>query len=162
MLPAIRHAQVRDVNYLADIDLKSYEYPWPIEKWRTLAADPTCIILIASFKAEPISVCAWQKKPAVDEAEILRLATKPTFRNMGIGTLMLRTTEAEARDNDLHELVIIVPEINCFPGHPDDLSCWLVARDFHAVTPILKDQFYMYGKSCDGFKFTHTVGANDD
>lgn len=161
MLPAIRSAQAEDIHFLVDIDLKSYHYPWPINKWRKFAADPTCVIKLASIKAAPVSVCVWQKKPAIKEAEILRLATKPAYRCQGIGSLLLHAIEFEARENELQEISIIVPEIKCFPGHPDDVSHWLLERNYKAVTPILKNHFYMYGSHCDGFKFIHSIGEND-
>lgn len=163
MIPAIRPAQVRDVHSLVDIDLKSYDYPWTIDKWRKLAADSTCDILLASLKAEPIGVCVWQKKPAKKEGELLRLAVKPAYRNLGVGSLLLCTVELEAKDNDLESMVIIVPEIKCFSGHPDDVSQWLLDHKYRAVTPILKDHFSMYGSRCDGFKFMHVfMGESDD
>lgn len=160
MIPAIRLAQTRDIHFLADIDLKSYDYPWTIDKWRKIAANPTCVIPLASIKVEPVSVCVWQKKPAIKEAEILRFATKPAYRNYGIGSLLLHTIEAAAREIELQEITIVVPEIKCFPGHPDDVSQWLLKHGYRAVTPILKDYFYMYGNHCDGFKFVHSIGEN--
>lgn len=162
MTPVIRLAQLRDIHSLVDIDLKGYVYPWSIDKWREIAADSTCIILLASFKVEPIGVCVWQKKPATKEGEILRLAVKPSHRCQGIGTLLLHNVETEAKENNLQEMVIVVPEINCFPGHPDDVSKWLLEQGYQAVTPILKNHFHMYGSYCDGFKFINSLVGEDN
>ncbi|MHC4188381.1 MAG: GNAT family N-acetyltransferase [Planctomycetota bacterium] len=162
MIPAIRSAQVRDVNYLADIDLKSYDYPWPIDKWRRLAIDPTCVILLASFTVEPIGFCVWEKKPETKEATILRLATKPIYRSMGVASLLLEASECGAKENELQTMTFIIPEIKCFPGQPDDVSQWLLNRGYRAGPPILKDYFYMYGADCDGFIFTHSLTEKTD
>lgn len=159
--PSVRVARANDINHVVDIDLKSYDYPWPVEKWRKFIVDPTCITILASFKAEPVGVCVWQKKPAVDEAEILKLATKPAHRNKGVATFLLNAVQMTAIDYGLKLVTIIVPEINCFPGHPDDVSQWLLEQGYKAITPILKNHFYMYGKKCDGFKFTCTIGEED-
>lgn len=156
MLPVIRGAQTRDINYLVDIDIKSYHFPWSVDKWRKFTVDKTCAILLASVKAEPMAVCAWKK--CGNNAEIMRLATKPAFRNLGAATALLYAMES----SELQEIVIVVPEINCFPGHPDDVSKWLLARDYRAVAPILKDHFHMYGKYYDGFKFTKSLSEEQD
>ena len=156
MTPVVRLAQLKDIHSLVDIDLKSYVYPWSIDKWREFAADPTCVILLASLKVEPVGMCVWQKKLATKKGEILRLAVKPSHRCQGIGTLLLRNVETEAKENNLQEIVIIVPEINCFPSHPDDVSEWLLKQGYRAVTPILKNHFRMYGSHCDGFKFINS------
>jgi N-acetylglutamate synthase-like GNAT family acetyltransferase len=160
-VPSIRTAQTKDVHHLVDIDLKSYDYPWTVDEWRKLSEDPTCIIVIASFKVEPISVCVWRKKPAVKEAEILRLATKPKYRKRGAATFLLNAAEHSAKAHELEKVTIIVPEINCFPGHFDDVSQWLLKRGYQAIAPILKNHFYMYGKRCDGFKFEKVIGESN-
>ena len=153
MLPVIRGAQARDINYLVDIDIKSYHFPWSVDKWRKFAGDKTCSILLAMIKVEPVAVCAWKKSGK--DAEILRLATKPAYRGLGAGSLLLHAMES----TDLQEVTVIVPEINCFPGHPDDISAWLLARGFRASAPILKDHFHMYNKHYDGFKFAKFLGG---
>lgn len=157
MIPATRLAQLSDMHSLVDIDIKGYDYPWPLERWRDLTEDPTCVIMLAILQVEPVGACVWQKKPAVKEGEILRLTTKPAYRERGIGSFLLQTVESEARENGLQEMVIIVPELKCFPGHPDDVSQWLLERGYRAVKPILTNHFCMYGNKCDGFKFASSL-----
>jgi GNAT superfamily N-acetyltransferase len=147
MLPVIRGAQARDINYLIDIDIKSYHFPWSVGQWRKFAGGKMCSILLATIKAEPVAVCAWKKSGK--DAEILRLATKPAYRGLGAASLLLYTVES----TKLQKVSIIIPEINCFPGQPDDISAWLLSRGYQATVPILKDYFHMYGKHYDGFKF---------
>lgn len=153
MMPIIRGAQARDINYLIDIDIKSYHFPWSVNKWRKFAENKVCSILLATIKAEPIAVCAWRKSGKV--AEILRLGTKPAYRGLGAASLLLNVMESP----ELQEVTMIVPEINCFPGHPDDVSAWLLLRGYQATVPILKKHFHMYGKQYDGFKFVKFLGG---
>ena len=157
MIPEIRLAQARDIHYLADIDLKSYDYPWSLTQWREIGTDPTTAVMIAAVRADPVGMYVWRKQPNIKQAEILKLATKPIFRGRGIGTFLLLAAEAAMCASSLNEATIIVPEINCLPDHPDDVSSWLVKRGYHVVLPILEGRFRMYGKRCDGFKFVHDV-----
>ncbi len=159
MTPSIRLAQPNDIHSLVDIDLKSYDYPWPLDRWREAAADPTCVIMVATIRAESVGVCAWRKRPTIKEGDILKLATKPDYRKQGVGTMLLSIVETSIADHGLHTATITVPELNCFPGHPDDVSVWLRKKGYQVVLPILRECFYMYGSRCDGFKFVHTVGA---
>lgn len=162
MIPSMRPANVGDINYLMDVDLKSYDYPWTLDEWRKYLEDLTCTTLLASYKVEPVSVCVWQNKPGIDEAEILKLATKPAYRNQGAGLFLVNAVIMAAADYKLSNISIIVPEIKCFPGHPDDVSQWLLNRGFHAIVPILKRHFRMYGARCDGFKFMLEIGEKEN
>jgi len=162
MIPAIRTAQLKDIHSLVDIDLKGYDYPWSVNEWRKFAADPTCVTLIASLRAEPVGVCVWQKRPAIKEGEILKLATKLTYRCRGIGSLLLHEVETGAEENKLLEMVVIVPEIKCCPGQPDDVSQWLLKRGYKAVKPVLTNHFHMYGSHCDGFKFVNSFTGEEN
>jgi GNAT superfamily N-acetyltransferase len=158
MTLSLRPALGNDINFLVDIDLKSYDYPWSIDKWQSLAFDPTCVIVLAIINVEPVGFVAWRKKTAIKEAEILRLAVKPAYRKCGVGSLLLSSVEITACESGLQEIVIIVPEVYCFPGHKNDVSQWLLARGFRAVAPIFKNYFDLYGSKVDGFKF---VGPAD-
>jgi len=158
IIPSLREARFTDINNLVDIDIKSYAYPWSLKQWRAVAVNPECHMTVATIKEEPIAVCAWQKN-FENEAEILKLATKPAYRGRTIGTLLLHSVSLVAIEQGLKKVIIIVPEIKCFPGHIDDVSVWLLKRMFVAVKPILKNHFTMYGQPCDGYKFILKTGA---
>jgi GNAT superfamily N-acetyltransferase len=160
MKPTIRQAQVRDVNSLLDIDLKGYDYPWTIAKWREISSDEDYTLLIATLKVQPVSMCVWRRKSGSDRAEIIKLSTKPYYQGQGFATLLLNKVERDMRSAAIKEAVITVPEIKCFPGHPDDVSAWLMARKYRPVKPILKDKYRMYGNMCDGFQFAHTLSVS--
>ena len=158
MKPTIRRAQVRDVNALLDIDLKSYDYPWTITKWREISGDEDYTLLIATLKAQPVSMCVWRRrKDAADCAEIVKLATKPRNQGQGLAALLLNRVEGNMRSAGIKKAVFAVPEIKCFPGHPDDVSAWLLARKYKPVKPILRDEYCMYGSMCDGFQFARDL-----
>ena len=161
MIPEVRLAQARDIHYLADIDLKSYDYPWSLTRWREIGGDPTTAVMIAAIRADPVSMCVWRKQPNIKQAEILKLATKPTFRGRGIGTFLLLAGEEAMSAISSDKATIIVPEINCFPGHPDDVSSWLINRGYYVDLPILEGHFHMYGKQYDGFKFVHNIKGSE-
>jgi N-acetylglutamate synthase-like GNAT family acetyltransferase len=160
MKPTIRHAQVRDVNSLLDIDLKGYDYPWTISKWREISNDAEFTLLIATLKVQPVSMCVWRWKVGSERAEIVKLATKPYYQGQGFATLLLNKVESDMRSAAVREAVITVPEIKCFPGHPDDVSAWLLARKYKPIKPVLKDEYCMYGSMCDGFQFAHVLGGS--
>jgi len=153
MIPLLRPASGNDINFLIDIDLKSYDYPWSVDKWRLLALNPACTVTLATVNMEPVGFVAWGKIIADKEVEILRLAVKPTYRNNGIGSLLLGSVEINANENGIQKITLIVPEIYCFPNCKGDVSRWLLARGYQATKPIFKDYFNMYGSKVDGFKF---------
>jgi N-acetylglutamate synthase-like GNAT family acetyltransferase len=159
MKPTIRHAQVRDVNSLLDIDLKGYDYPWTISEWRDISNNEEYTLLIATLKGQPVSMCVWRHKAGDERAEVVKLATKPYYQGQGFATLLLKRVERDMRSAAVKEAVFIVPEIKCFPGHPDDVSAWLLGREYKPIKPILKDEYCMYGSKCDGFQFARQLSG---
>jgi len=157
MIPSLRPALGNDINFLIDIDLKSYDYPWLVDKWRSLALNSVCTVTLATMNMGPVGFVAWKKKIADKEAEILRLAVKPAYRNNGAGSLLLGSVEVDANENGIQKITLIVPEIHCFPNHKNDVSQWLLARGYQAIKPIFKNYFDMYGSKVDGFKFVSSV-----
>lgn len=161
MKPTIRNAQVRDVNSLLDIDLKGYDYPWTITKWREVSNDGDFVLMLAMLKVQPVAMCVWNRKAENGRAKIIKLATKPYYQDQGFATLLLNRVERDMRSAGIEEAAFTVPEIKCFPGHPDDVSQWLVKRGYKPVKPILKDRYRMYGSPCDGFQFAHKLGEKN-
>lgn len=147
---SLRDGQPRDTNYLKDIDLKSYHYPWGGDKWKLLdEKDHSVCLAIEALK--PVGFVIWKGEKALDC--ILRLAVKPQNRGRGIGTMLLDRVFSAARVKRFREISTVVPEIHCLPGHPDDVSQWLLAYGFLARPPIIKEYAQMYGELVDGFQF---------
>ena len=151
MKPKIRPVTGADINYVRDIDLKSYTYPWDSEMWRKLANDKSCYIVISSLGFTPTGFIVW--KVEEDACQVLRLGVKPHARNLGSGSALITHVEDWAIDHHLTNIYTLVPEINCFPGHPDDVSAWLLHRGFKATLPIIEDLAFLYGNLVDGYKF---------
>jgi GNAT superfamily N-acetyltransferase len=156
----VRRGSNRDVNYIKDIDVKSYHYPWPHEQWVTLREDETYHWCVASLGVEPIGFATWQDHPHA--VEIHRLAVKPTMRGEGGGTALVEYICNYAGDRFFNRVVTVVPEINCLPGDPDDISGWLLMQGFKAEPPILKDHIYRYGDLVDCYTFARDLRGDDE
>jgi N-acetylglutamate synthase-like GNAT family acetyltransferase len=159
MRPEIRTALTREANSLLDIDLKSYDYPWPIAKWRAVLGDEEHSVLVACVKAQPVGVCIWRRSKQHLRAEICKLAIKHEYRRHGFACNLLRRVDQDVAELGMLETVVVVPEINCFPGHPDDVSVWLSKQGYTPERHIIRDKFLMYGSLCDGFQFIREVGT---
>jgi len=147
-----------DGNYIKDIDLKSYQYPWNGVRWQEVDENIAIAEIVALEHAQPIGFARWEVDRRLEsEVTVSRLAVKPANRRQGAGTLMLRHIINAAKDNGFLKVSMVIPEINCLPGHPDDVSQWLLNRDFRVELPFVKDFVYMYGQWVDGFKFVTRV-----
>jgi len=156
----VRPGGDREVNLVKDLDLKSYHYPWGTEEWKkTVGKDPAkwCI---AFLKSKPSGFAIWRDTES--EVDLLRIGVRPDSRKCGVGTELLWHVVKYARMHGMSRVVLTVPEINCFPGHPDDVSEWLLHRGFRATPPIVKEHTYMYGQWVDGFRFVRILEGCDD
>jgi GNAT superfamily N-acetyltransferase len=147
MKASIRPATARDINYLMDIDLKCYEYPLDYSAWRVYITSPDIELLVATIEAAPIGFIVFTK------TEILRLAVKAAYRKEGTGSRLINNALDSARQAGGDKLDIIVPETSCLPGHPDDVSAFLMGNNFVAKPPIIEGIFEMYGRPVDGYCF---------
>jgi len=156
---SVRRGCNRDVNYVRDIDLKSYQYPWDYDQWKVVGESKTHHWCVAIKEAQPIGFAVWEDSPKgyADAVKLLRLGVKPAYRGLGAGMQLLDYVLDYAEDSSFKRFLTIVPEIYCLPGHPDDVSEWLLHRGLHAVPPIVKEHAYMYGEWVDGFIFTTSL-----
>lgn len=161
---SVRRGGSRDVNYIKDIDMKSYQYPWPHERWVTLSKDETYYWCVASRDVEPVGFAVWRdiqfevpRLKFTPTISIERLAVKPFDRGEGIGTALLSYIYEYAEDHFFNRVVTVVPEINCLPGDPDDISAWLLLQGFKAERPILRNCAYRYGEFVDCYLFAKSL-----
>ena len=159
MRTKIRYGCDRDANYVKNIDLKSYPYPWTKDEWRQALGEDGCKWCVFLLEAQPIGFGVWKEHDETSDIEILRLCIKPTERRAGYGTRLLAWIEEESKKIGFGGAYMVIPEINCFPGHPDDVSEWLRLQGYAAETPILKDYRRMYGSLVDGFRFAKVIGG---
>jgi len=150
----VRQVMPSDINYLTDIEIKCYEGAKGLDWWRETIKDPNKHAVIAAVHKVPVGFVVWHEATRTSDrtAEVERLAVKPAFRRRGAGTKLLRDVVTGASIIGLTQLRIVVPESICFPGHPDDVSEWLGARQFSAVR-IIPDHFEAYGSKEDAFVF---------
>ena len=154
----IRPVKPEDINYLIDVEIKCYEDVKGLDWWREILKNSDHYSVAAAVHKVPVGFIVWQKAAysgdGTDEfvAEIERIAVKPAFRRRGAGSLLLRDATVAAHTVGLHKLMLIVPESLCFPGHPNDVSEWLLHRNFRA-TGILGQHFDSYGTKEDAFVF---------
>lgn len=158
--PVIRLTRPADANVLSTLDLKCYPYPLTLDKWKDLANN-------AGKKAVPkVVVCEVLRKPCgfavwnnVDEdvARIIRLGVVPGFRKNNIGTLLLNKVKHHCQIAKIDKLRVIVPDIHCLPGDPDDVSGFLSKSMFHTTGEVIHDFRFMYGDWRDGYVFERDI-----
>jgi GNAT superfamily N-acetyltransferase len=154
----VRPGGDRDVNLVKDLDLKCYHYPWSPEEWAATVGEGGAKWCLATIRDRPVGFAIWRQ--AKDKALLQRIGVRPDSRKQGIGTEILRHVLRCVRTGDASELSLMVPEIHCFPGHPDDVSAWLLTRGFRAESPIVHEYAYMYGHWVDGFCFVKQLGRS--
>ncbi len=150
----IRQLKPGDINYLTDIEIKCYGDAQGLDWWRHVLQNLLQYTAAATVHQVPVGFIVWEKQEYNNKpvACIQRLAVKPAFRRRSIGTQLLRHAALASRTNGMPNLMIAVPESLCFPGHVDDVSQWLLKREFRAVE-VQKESFESYGHTEDVFVF---------
>lgn len=158
--PIVRLTRPADANVLNMLDLKCYPYPFSFEKWEELTNG-------SGKKSQPrVVVCEVLRKPcgfaiwrSIDEetARIVRLGVIPGFRNNGIGRLLLSKVIHHCQIGQKDSLRVIVPDIHCKLGDPDDVSGFLSKMLFHTTGEVIDNFRYMYGDYRDGYVFERNI-----
>lgn len=154
MIPDIRKPNQHDLNYLLDIDLKCFEDNWTLDEWRHQLMICNNSIFVATQGNTPVGYVLW-----CDE-EITRIAVKPTYRHMGLGSKLLDAVEDELRRQGHTNVTINVPESLCCPRKPIDVSIWLIKRVFRARSMKI-DGVTFCGVKEDLICFGKVLGGND-
>ena len=124
----IRPPNPGDVNYLLDIDLKCFEDNWSLAEWKHQLEICDGSLLVGAQSKMPIGLVMWNKD------KITRIAVKPSYRHLGVGSKLLEAVERELRQQGCQHISIDVPESFCCPRKPMDISIWLLKRKFRAQT----------------------------
>ena len=95
---ALRPATSADVPGLAELDAASFGNPWPADIWMQEVERDLAHVTVA-IAHDPLlglvgSSCLWVVR---EEAHLLRIATRPTFRGRGIGRDLLEDAFVSAR-----------------------------------------------------------------
>ena len=149
-----RAAEQKDAHYLIDIDIKCFDDAWTPEDWRFAAK--YCVACVATWNGAPVGMAVFYND-FMGSIEIVKVAVKRPYRNMGIARRLIFNCILYARELYATRLVMIVPESKLRPGEPDDLSEWLKALRFRAQVPLFKNYFTFCGEPEDGVVFTLPV-----
>jgi len=154
----IRQAKDSDAHYLVDIDRKSYEHPFEIRDWQSLAINcpewDLCIAIV-DFRYCGYSICEDNRADRV--MTIHRLGVIPNFRGRNIGSMLLHRLEYKAVAAQMKSIEIPLHETSCQgKNDPYDVTEWLIKKGFKCLR-IEEALFQAYGKPMDGYIFGKTV-----
>ncbi len=158
--PIIRLTRPTDINALSSLDLKTYHYPFPLEKWKELvrqSGKPTeARVVVAEAYRRPIGFAMWQEEDD-NLVRIIRIGVLPKHRRIGIGTLLIHKCVSHSMIDQKEHVVIVVPDIHCSPGDPDDVSAFLKSVKFTTTGKIVSEYCRMYGEWRDGYVFERNI-----
>ena len=158
--PIIRLTRPNDDNSLSELDLKSYHYPLPLERWKELsrlAGKPTePKVVVVEVVRKPMAFAMWQEVDS-DVTKILRLGVLPKARRHGIGRLLIKKIIVHSQAEKKDRLRIVLPDIHCLPGDPDDVSGFISKVGFNTTGEVITEHCYMYGEWRDGYVFERNI-----
>ncbi|OGN96977.1 MAG: hypothetical protein A2Z77_00575 [Chloroflexi bacterium RBG_13_51_36] len=143
-------ATAKDLDTLRDLDMRCYFYPVPEVGWSHALLDSACVVNMVKLSNRPLGYSIVE--PLGKGLRIHRLGVLKKFRGIGVAKRLLHKAEDMRRDTGADALTIMVPEIHCLPGDPDDVSGYLKSQGFLAYATQL-DAFRMYGRKYDGIIF---------
>jgi GNAT superfamily N-acetyltransferase len=158
--PVVRLTRPSDNNALADLDLKCYDYPYSNERWKELAGEsgkkkkPRVVVLEVLRK--PAGYAVWNYLDE-DTAKIIRLGVKPGWRRKGLGSVLLGKIIHHSQIEKADKLQVIIPDIHCIKGDPDNVSGFLAKTNFTATGEVIEGYRYMYGEWRDGYVFERNI-----
>ncbi len=97
MTAIVRQMVLTDIPAVVDIDQQSFSLPWPETSYRyELQSNPASRCLVAESLDHTVvaMIVSWL---IVDELHIATIATHPTHRRRGIGSLILREALKDAQ-----------------------------------------------------------------
>lgn len=160
MICSIREAKDEDAQYVMDIDIKCFGYPWTPDFWADTSK--TYQTLVATFYGTPVAMAVYSKGPVICPTfcyeapegvhTLLKVAVKEKYRRHGIGKMLVNRVKGNAYSAKSETLLAIVPESLCVPSSSKDASVWLGNCGFRAKQ-IIPACFTDCGEVEDGFLF---------
>ena len=141
MIENYNHAKIQ---YLYDIDIKSYYWPWTEKGWCDLIG---YIFRVYSLKGVPRGFSCF--KVGNNSLEVVKLCVHPTFRRLGFGSLLSDDLVHTAIGQKKQKLCMIVHE-KC--EHFD----WLSNRGWRATLVV----HGLFPDRTDGFCFERKIIIN--
>lgn len=166
--PIVRLSRPTDINNLVALDLKCYPYPLAMSNWQELlnnsgkAAEPW--IVVVEVYRKPVGFALWHEayeeggdEKLKDAILLLRAGVLPKYRFNGLGRKLIEKCCIEARKAGKKRVRIVIPDIHCRPGDPDDVSQFLNKTGFNTTGEIKPCHKKMYGDWVDGYVFQKEI-----
>lgn len=145
----VRRATWLDQFRLYDIDNKSFDHVWDTETWLDWTKDDYHVI----FVCEVDKVIAGFAACVIlsDGVLIEKIAVKNPYRLQGVSASLLVSIHRLSHEQEFPNVVsITVPETFVIPGHPEDITGWLVKAGFKMKPPFHPHFFEFNGGLVDG------------
>lgn len=165
----IRTSRPDDRHELMSLDLKCYEFPWSLEVWEEFMESlkgehnkmPVARILVISHQRKIIGFSAWDMSEDLGEgltyANLKTLCILPAYRRQGYGSKLMVSTVEHARKMEADTIAILVPEYQCNPSDPEDVSAFLNDNGFNTTGAIQYNHFAVYGREYDGYHWAKEI-----
>ena len=153
----IRLTRPDDINTLTALDLKTHQYPMPLKEWQTKLSgsgkQDQARIVLCVVAGLPVGFAMWSIDNEHNISHLLRLGVLPDFRLHGLGRLLVHACAQHSYEMRCDKVKIVVPDLNCSPGDPDDVSAFLNKLEFTATGEIIPEWGEMYGEPIEGYAF---------
>jgi len=106
----VDETQLLAAMLLAEMHGESFETAWSRNEFSTMLAVPRTAALVISHGGEPAGFGLYRQ--AADEAEIITLATRPSFRRRGLGRALMKEIEGELKRGGTQSLFLEVAASN--------------------------------------------------
>lgn len=106
----IRRAAIGDEVLLAELEQASFSDPWSEKSLQAYLSEPHGLVLLARLEEK---ICGYLVSSLLlEEGELLRIATLPSFRKKGVGRALLTAFKKEAEKGGAKTLFLEVRKGN--------------------------------------------------
>ena len=157
MIVKVEQALLKDIGYVANLEIKCQEYPIVLDTLKEYFLAPEHKGLVARISNRVVGYAIFQtvQTPDVkrDITVITRIGTHPDFRMLGVSKSLMFEIEKQAWKQSHNCLRIYIPSYKCDDIHdPDYLVDWLYKFHFK-VSKCAANTYNRYGKMWDAYVF---------
>ena len=109
-MPIFRNGTEKDVEYIAELELKTFSDAWTLKSVRDTFEQKQAFITVAETDGKVVGYCIIYY--VMDEAEIVRIAISQAMRRKGIGKGLLDYTREYCMGKQIERLLLDVRESN--------------------------------------------------
>lgn len=149
----IRRAErENDLNYLIDIDTKSFEFAWFSERWEQVLVNN--VVLVNTHWSTPVGFVVLRFHETY--AQIVKFAVKPNHRKRGLASNLIDAAYRCTALKRCRQVQCMVPEPWLFADdQPSPLSRFLKRNQLIAKPPFIRNAFTFGGETMDGVRFVY-------